>query len=558
MHEIYSRLKAAPALFAELLTASLLINILCLADTIYVMILLRRYVTYGFDATLFVLTAGTLAALLLQYGLSRVRLSMAGSLGPGREAAAAEGLFAAVAGAETAALEALPPGRMVEAAQDLDTVRAAYDAPNMVAVLDAPFALLFVAAAFALSPFIALVMVAGMALSLWAGEGSRRMSTQASRDLARARAENRSLLLSASQAADTVRAFQAGGHYGALWRRQAARLAGLRRRIGDVRGVSQSVSGTVSVFVRVGIYAVGAVLVVRGDLTFAALIGASILGGYGVQRVSMFIQARSLLAEAGEARGRLDELAGLPAEPGGDARPDGFAGELRLTDVEFAFPGAAGPLFTGLTFALPPGGVLAVCGYNGCGKTTLMRLLAGLAVPTRGRIEAGGLDLAEWDRDHWRAQLSYMPQEPLFLGGSMRDNLAMPNPGLDEAGLNALIRVCGLRRFLDLSEKGLEAPVNDAGRDLPLGIRRRMALARALASDGALLLLDEPTEGLDPEGVQTVYTVLNDLARSGKTIVAVSADPGIVRAAHLVLDLGALPAPALTVQRPFGDQGGRP
>jgi ATP-binding cassette subfamily C protein LapB len=558
MNELLSRLRARPALFLDLAVASLLINLLAFADTIFVMILLRRYLAYGFDATLLVLTLGTLAALAIQYGLSRVRLALAARASPARERAAAEAVFASLAQARVASLEALPPGRAVEAAQDLDALRQAHDAPNLVAVLDAPFSLLFVAATWALSPLMAGVVLAGMALSVWAAEGSLRRQSRASRDLAQARAENRSLMLSATLAADTLRAFAGLRHYGALWRRQSSRLAVLRRRIADIRGLGQAASGAAGLSVRVGVYAVGAVLVVRGELSFAALIGASILGGYAVQRVVGLVSARSLLAEAGEARTRLDGLAELPAERRGGERPAGYAGDLRLADLSFAFAGSLAPLFSGLSLELPPGGLLAVRGFNGCGKTTLLRLLAGLAEPTAGRIAAGGRDLADWDLEHWRAQLCYMPQEPFFLAGTMRDNLTMANPDLPEAELNALIRSCGLRRFLDLSEQGLDAPVNDGGRDLPLGIRRRMALVRALAGQGPLLLLDEPTEGLDAEGAQAVYAVLNDLHRAGRSIVAVSADPGILRAAHLVLDLGAAPAPALAVQRPFATPGERP
>jgi ATP-binding cassette subfamily C protein LapB len=556
MNELFSRLRAKPALFLDLLVASLFINLLAFADTIFVMILLRRYLAYGFDATLLVLTVGTLAAVAMQYGLSRVRLSLAAQVSPARERVAAEGLFASLAGAKATALEALPPGRTVETASDLDAVRLAHDGPNLVALLDAPFSLLFVAAAWALSPLIALVILVGMGFSLWAAEASVRHQTQASRGLATARTEHRALMLSANTAADTVRAFTAQNHYGALWRKQTSHLAALRRRIADTRGLGQAASGAASLFSRVGVYAVGAVLVVRGELTFAALIGASILGGYAVQRVVGLVSVRALLAEAGEAGTRLDELRSLPAERTGGERPQGYAGDLRFADLSFAFPDSA-PLFSGLSLVLPPGGVLAVRGFNGCGKTTLLRLLAGLVEPTAGRIEAGGQDLSAWDLGHWRTQVCYMPQEPYFVAGTLRDNLTMPNPGITEAQLNTLIRICGLRRFLDLSEKGLDAPVLDSGRDLPLGVRRRLALARALAGQGPLLLLDEPTEGLDAEGVAAVYAVLNDLARGGRSIVVVSGDPGILRAAHLVLDLGTKPA-SLTVQRPFTETGETP
>ena len=103
----------------------------------------------------------------------------------------------------------------------------------------------------------------------------------------------------------------------------------------------------------------------------------------------------------------------------------------------------------------------------------------------------------------------------------------------------------GLREFLDRTAKGFDTVLAEAAR-IPPGIRKRIALARALATDGQLVLFDEPTEALDQQGTETVYTLLNKLAGAGKTMIICSNDPHIVKAGHIHLDLNHKPMPLIT------------
>jgi len=150
----------------------------------------------------------------------------------------------------------------------------------------------------------------------------------------------------------------------------------------------------------------------------------------------------------------------------------------------------------------------------------------------------------------------YLPQEPGFINGTVRENLLAFNPALGEAGLNTVIRDAGLEQFFATSQQGFDMPLTAGGRNLPLGIRRRLALARALASNGKLVILDEPTEGLDGEGVQQMGRVISNLSQKGCTIIALSHDPNIIKGAPHVLDLNAKPVPRLLhVQSAEGQQG---
>ena len=128
----------------------------------------------------------------------------------------------------------------------------------------------------------------------------------------------------------------------------------------------------------------------------------------------------------------------------------------------------------------------------------------------------------------------------------MRENLLAANPALDEADLNALIAAAGLGPFINASTDGLDMEVRNGGDHLALGIRRRLALARALAVGGKILIVDEPTEGLDEEGRALVYATMNAHAQKGGTIIACSFDPNIIKGAEWVVDLSSKPEPRVT------------
>jgi ATP-binding cassette subfamily C protein LapB len=125
----------------------------------------------------------------------------------------------------------------------------------------------------------------------------------------------------------------------------------------------------------------------------------------------------------------------------------------------------------------------------------------------------------------------------------------MARPGMDDATLNRLIAAAGLRKFFDQSPGGLDAPVVNNGEGLALGIRRRVALARALATEGRLAVFDEPTEGMDAEGAAQVYAVMNDLTRRGATVIAFSHDANILRGAQVVVNLDVKPTPAILLAK---------
>lgn len=200
--------------------------------------------------------------------------------------------------------------------------------------------------------------------------------------------------------------------------------------------------------------------------------------------------------------------------------PSRAGAALSLKEVSFRYDGEGAFAIQGLTLDIRAGEHIALLGRTGCGKSTLLQLLTRAWDPQQGAILLNDQPLADWREADLRARTSVVTQRVHLFSASLRDNLILAAPGSsDETLCNALLQV-GLEKLLD-NDQGLNAWLGEGGRQLSGGELRRLGLARALLHGGDLMLLDEPTEGLDAETEQQILALLRDVAR-GKTLIMVT------------------------------------
>jgi len=547
MRELIARLFAKPGIATELIAASFFVNVLALASPLFVIQVLNRYVAQGVDATLATLTTGVVIAVALEFGFRQVRVPLARAVSAGRDEDTALAGFTILTQAKTQAIERVPPEMRAQIVGGSAHIEQAYNANNITAVIDVPFAVLFVFVLYLLSPVLALT-VAGFLITVFiAGTISAASARRQTRVLTDASNKGSALMGTAIKELDTVRIFNARALLKQMWSGHTRRIQDLRRKLVSKQGMTQSITHSASMLQSVAVIAIGAVLVVKGEMDVGAMIGANILAARALQPISRFSQLGATFARAQQALDLYREFAKVPLEPPTGTAKKEYLGGISLKDVAFAHEGSTTPLFESLTVDIEPGTVVAIVGGNATGKTTLSRLLVGLVEPSRGQVLADGLELRQVAPEWWRKQIIYMPQEPTFLNATLEENLRLANPDIDMDGLNRVITAAGLRKYVDESPKGLETLVADNGRHLSVGTRRRLALARALTTGGMLAVLDEPTEGMDQDGCAAVYAVLNELAKGGRTIIAISHDPKILKAVQMVIDLNFKPMPKVTI-----------
>ncbi|WP_231985269.1 thiol reductant ABC exporter subunit CydD [Mycobacterium sp. E796] len=228
-------------------------------------------------------------------------------------------------------------------------------------------------------------------------------------------------------------------------------------------------------------------------------------------------------------------LIGEPADMTARSQTVDARGEqIRIEDLSVL--GRDGHAPRDLTAVLEPGRVTVLTGHNGAGKSTTLQVIAGLTAPSFGRITVAGVDVADLDRAAWWRQLSWLPQRPVLVPGTVRDNLNLLGT-LDD--LDEACAASGFDAVLANLPDGLETVLGRGGVGLSLGQRQRLGLARALGSAAPVLLLDEPTAHLDARTEQLVLRAIVERARSGATVVVVGHREPVVAIGDRVVEVVA-------------------
>ncbi|MGW0635524.1 thiol reductant ABC exporter subunit CydD [Nocardia salmonicida] len=225
-------------------------------------------------------------------------------------------------------------------------------------------------------------------------------------------------------------------------------------------------------------------------------------------------------------------------------------GPARITLRGLSVATRAGTAPDRLTAVLEPGLVTVLTGPNGCGKSTTVQAILGLVEPDEGAVLADGTDVRELDLDSWWSRIAWLPQRPVLVPGTLRENVellgAIPDPTVDD--LRAVSSATGFASVLAELPDGWNTVVGQNGTGLSLGQRQRLALTRVLAAHRPILLLDEPTAHLDPESEQRVLTTLRDYAAAGATVVVVAHRPTVLAAGDVVIEVVAAHTPSAVVE----------
>jgi ATP-binding cassette subfamily B protein len=211
-------------------------------------------------------------------------------------------------------------------------------------------------------------------------------------------------------------------------------------------------------------------------------------------------------------------------------------GALALNAVTFSYPGQAKRSLRAVRLAVEPGQTVALVGASGSGKSTICKLLLRFYDPDDGSVTLDGTDLRRLDVHSVRENISIVMQETLVFDGTIRDNILWGRPGATDAQFDAAVAASDVARFVADLPDGLDTRVGQRGRRLSGGQRQRVAIARAMLRDTPILVLDEPTTGLDAAAAQRILRPLRTLA-SGRTTISVSHDLLTTQFADLIVVL---------------------
>ncbi|MEE1740059.1 thiol reductant ABC exporter subunit CydD [Streptomyces sp. BE147] len=227
----------------------------------------------------------------------------------------------------------------------------------------------------------------------------------------------------------------------------------------------------------------------------------------------------------------------LETEPRADGtQAVGPSLRLELEDVTVRHGDRGEPSLDAASLVVEPGETVALVGPSGIGKSTLLHVVLGFAVPDEGRVRVGGTDLAELSPERWRERIAWVPQRPHLFAGTIAENVRLARPDADDEAVAAALRDAGAYDFVAELPEGAGTPLGEDGAGLSAGQRQRLALARAFLADRPLLLLDEPTASLDGETEAGIVEAVRRLA-AGRTVLLVVHRPALLAVADRVVTL---------------------
>ncbi|MFI6162023.1 thiol reductant ABC exporter subunit CydC [Micromonospora haikouensis] len=382
------------------------------------------------------------------------------------------------------------------------------------------------------------LLVAGVALPLAATALTRHAADQ----VAPLRGALATDAVDLTHGAADLAAFGATGHALDAAADRARRLARLERRLAatgfavDAAGVlvAGATAGAVVVTalrggvggVLVGVLAVGSLAAVEVAL---ALVGAARQRTQlraGLVRVAALLTAPAADAAAGAAADAGVGV-GVGAEVGA-ARAAGVTAvvpgshDVRFDEVTVRYRAGAAPALDRFTLDLPAGRRIAVVGPSGAGKSTLAAVLTGSVGPAEGRVTLDGVDLSAYPAEELPRAVGGLLAEAYVFHATVRENLLLGRPAADEAELATAARAAGLLDWVHAQPAGWDTVVGEEGGQLSGGQRQRLALARALLAAPGVLVLDEPTEGLDPAAADAVLASALAATSAGHSVLLIS------------------------------------
>lgn len=521
-HWFWSEFRNHRRAMAEVAVASLVTNLLATAIAFYSMQIYDRVIPNQSEPTLWVLTLGALLAIALDGALRVARAALMDTSGRKIELSVQDRLMQRLLGMRAAPGDRRP-SQIFGAMREFGSVREFFTASTIGTLTDLPFLVIFLALVAMVGGNLVWVLVLGGLLMVVPGFllQSRMVALTQATQGANMRAAK--LLYEAVFEHETLTTQRGQDRVRRLWS-ELVTLSALRAS--DQRHLTTmltSWANAVQQATYVATILIGTYLVFAGSFTVGTIIAVSMLAS---RTLAPLAQLSALLARWSNVKSALTGLEAIAeAKQTEDParrylRRDRLTGSFELREVTFRYSPDATPTVDVAALAVPAGQHVAILGANGSGKSTFLRLLAGLYDPDHGRILLDGSDMGQIHPRDLRRHVGYLGQEVRLIEGSLRDNLTMTDLERDDDRLLAALDFAGLGPFVRNHPRGLDLELRETGEGLSVGQRQSVGWARLWLQDPKVVLLDEPTAALDQTLEATLVSRLGHWLQGRTALIA--------------------------------------
>ncbi len=513
--------------------AALSINIFALATSFFSMQVYDRVIPTQGISTLVALGIGVFIAIVLELLLKLSRSYLIDGAAANMDIAYSHEIFNRFLKIRS---DALPRsvGTLSGQLQSYATVRAFIASAAVYLLIDVPFLMVFLSVIIMLAGWlIGLIVLVFLIAAITAGMLFRHKIVTLSKTSSMASHKKLGLLVESVENAENIKATGAGWSLLSRWNALSEDAVNDDIQIKHYSDMSTYFSAFLQQLSYVSIVMVGAYLVsTTNDLTMGGLIATTILSG---RVLSPIAQLPNLLVQWGRTKISIEDLDSVYALAKDNEgverplRPSVLKPRLRCEDVMFAYGEESAPIARMKKLEIAAGEKVAILGTVGAGKSTFLKMLAGLYKPTEGKIYIDNMDMHQISRNSINETVGYLPQQVKLISGTLRDNLLLGLAGISDEEIMEAAEKTGLIQLISILPMGLDTPVPEGGESVSGGQKQLIALTRLVLMKPKMMLLDEPTANMDDGTERRILDVLEETMDEETTLVLVTHKPALLR-----------------------------
>ncbi len=517
-HWLWHNVQRFRPLYGHVLLASLLLNLFAVALPLYIMNVYDRVIPNQAWSTLIALSFGIVVLFGFEFLMRNLRAYFTDLVGRNIDVLASGRLFDK---ALSIRLEHAPAstGGLINNIREFDQVRDFFTSSTLTTFIDVPFILIFILIISFIAGPIAIIPLAAIPIIFLASYIFQRPLNKAVAEGRESGQHKQSILYETMSRLETVKAMNGGSSMRGAWEEAVAESGASGRKAKMAGSLAMTFTQLATQLVTILIIIFGVIRIGNGDMTVGALIATTILTGRAMAPLASIASMLTRLQQMWQSLDALNQMMALPAESTGTVF-NHCEGGFKVDNVSFAYPEQP-PVLQDISFQLQPGEKVALLGRVGSGKSTLARLLCGLSLPTKGHILLDGKDLRQLNPSDLREHVAFAPQEPALFQGSIYDNIALGLPPFQHDYVEEAVKTARVNQFTDRMPQGLQSPVLEMGKNFSGGQRQSIHLARALARNAQVLILDEPTAQYDNQAEAEVRTALQQSLKD-KTLILIT------------------------------------
>jgi subfamily B ATP-binding cassette protein HlyB/CyaB len=530
-------------LLGEVLLVSFVLQLFALVTPLFFQVVMDKVLVHRGFTTLDVIAVGLLVVVVFESALSGLRSYVFSHTTSRMDVELGARLFRHLLTLPLAYFQARRVGDTVARVRELENVRQFLTGNAVTLVLDLLFSVVFLLVMLYYSVWLTLIVV--LSLPCYA------LVSLLITPLLRARlhekfnrgAENQAFLVEAVNGIDTLKSMAVEPQMTRRWDNQMAAYVTAGFRTNVLATLAHESVSLIGKLVTVATMWLGARLVIAGELSVGQLIAFNMLAGRVAAPVMRLAQLWTDFQQTGISMQRLGDILNARTEVASANRSTlpPVAGRIELDQVVFRYRPDGPEVLRNVSLQVQPGEVIGIVGRSGSGKSTLAKLVQRLYLPERGRVLVDGVDLAMADSASLRRQIGVVLQENMLFNRTVRENIALAEPGLPMEAVIGAARLAGAHEFILELPEGYDTVVGEHGATLSGGQRQRIAIARALITNPRILIFDEATSALDYESERVIQNNMKAICQR-RTVLVVAHRLSAVRDAHriIVLDRGQI------------------